>query len=192
MLSPVLSVEVWERRGQPLQQPGLSRITQPPWQGGSSELQPGQPTVTSPCLAQLAPPTTEPAPSDLRWSQSLLTTSQGQGENPDGLKEEASTMLPLPWSNSGSYGWKLDLDRTYCYSTLHSRSPPILSLSNDTKAISKDVQERNAGFYFVAINTTLWYFNPITVWSVLTTTMNRWMPPRRRSVYYYLHPSLLS
>ena len=43
-LSPVLSVEVWERRGQPLQQPGLSRITQPPWQGGSSELQPGQPT----------------------------------------------------------------------------------------------------------------------------------------------------
>ena len=43
-MSPVLSVEVWERRGQPLQQPGLSRITQPPWQGGSSELQPGQPT----------------------------------------------------------------------------------------------------------------------------------------------------
>ena len=99
----------------------------------------------------------------------------------DGLKEEACTMLPLPWSNNGSYGWKLDLDRTYCYSTLNSRSPPILSLSNDTKA-SKDVQERNGGFYFVAINTILWYFNPITVWSLLTTTMNRWIPPRRRSV----------
>ena len=99
----------------------------------------------------------------------------------DGLKEEACTMLPLPWSNNWSYGWKLDLDRTYCYSTLNSRSPPISSLSYDTKA-SKDVQERNGGFYFVAINTILWYFNPITVWSLLTTTMNRWIPPRRRYV----------